>query len=42
MVYNCASVFHIFWGAEIEIEEEIVLFENVAIRIFPCGLGRFE
>ena len=42
MVYNCASVFIFFGGAEIEIEEEIVLFENVAIRIFPCGLGRFE
>ena len=35
-------LFSIFRGAEIEIEEEIVLFENVATRIFPCGLGRFE
>ena len=35
-------LFSIFRGAEIEIEEEIVLLENVAIRIFPCGLGRFE
>ena len=41
MVYNCTSVY-IFLGVEIEIEVEIVWFENVAIRIFPCGLGRFE
>ena len=42
MVYKFTSVSN-FWGVKkIEIEVEVILFENIAIRIFPCGLGRFE
>ena len=44
MVYKFTSMseFKFLGVKKIEIEVEVILFENIAIRIFPCGLGRFE
>ena len=35
MVYKLTSVSNFLGVKKIEIEEEVILFENIAIRIFP-------